>query len=221
MLDEIQQLSSDNKTGPTESEIGIALKQALQQGARSAVATLSKTDGFNGNDLVRIKLPQELQKAEEVLRKFGQDKYVDRFITTMNRAAEQATPQAQDILLNSIKQLSLRDVINIIQGPDDAATRYFRRTSEQQIQNSFRPIVSKATNQVKLTKSYKKLIKKASLLNRYISDDAKDLDGYITRKTSDALFIYIAKEEQLIRQNPIARTTEILRKVFAYYQSTN
>lgn len=202
---------------PSQADTALAVRHALSQGVTNAIGLLGKTDGFNANQLVHIAVPEDLRQAEQLLRKAGQGKYVDQFVLTLNRAAEQAVPRATSIFADAISQMTINDAINIIKGPQDAATQYFRRSAGPQLTNSFRPVVQNATDQVGVTQSYKKMIDKAGVLGRYISDDAKDIDGYITGRATDALFLYIADEEKKIRENPLARTTEILKKVFGYY----
>ncbi|MBN1378583.1 MAG: DUF4197 domain-containing protein [Gammaproteobacteria bacterium] len=209
--------SGRGTAAPSSSDMATAIRQALSKGVENSINTLGKTDGFNANQLVRIALPDELQKADTLLRKIGQGRYADQFVLTMNRAAEQAIPKAASIFGNAIRQMSIQDALDIIKGPDDAATRYFQRTSETKLINSFRPAVEQATNSTGVTQQYKSLVSKAGALGQYISEDAKDIDGYITGKATDALFLYIAQEEKKIRDNPVERTTEILSKVFGYY----
>jgi hypothetical protein len=209
--------STQGTNAPTSFEMATAIRQALGKGVDNAIGTLGKTNGFYTNQWVKIALPNELQKADQLLRKVGQGKYADQFVLTMNRAAEQAVPKAASIFGDAIRQMSIQDALNIINGPDDAATRYFQRTAQARLISSFRPAVEQATNQTGVTQQYKTFIGKAGALGQYISDDAKDIDGYITTKATNALFLYIAKEEKQIRDNPVERTTEILRKVFGYY----
>jgi hypothetical protein len=215
--DSVATSSGHGAYAPTSTEMSTAIRQALSKGVENAINTLGRTDGFNTNQLVRIALPQDLQKADQLLRKVGQGKYADQFTLTMNRAAEQAVPKAASIFGDAIRQMSIQDALNIIKGPDDAATRYFQRTAQARLISSFRPAVEQATNKTGVTQQYKSFVSKAGALGQYISDDAKDIDGYITTKATNALFLYIAKEEKQIRDNPVERTTEILRKVFGYY----
>lgn len=159
-------------------------------------------------------MPKTLKKVDKGLRKIGREKYADRFILTMNRAAEKAVPQTMTILLNAIKAMSLNDALAILNGEQDAATQYFRRSSSQQLRGAIKPLVTDATNAVGLTENYKKMISKAGFLASYIDQDSLDIDQYITDKTLDGLFIKIANEEKRIRSNPVARTTDLLREVF-------
>ena len=194
------------------------LKEALGKGVQQAVGSLGKEGGFLNDLSVKIPMPDSLKKVEKTLRTLRQDKLADEFVTTMNRAAEKATPEAAAVLGDSIKQMSLADARTILTGTNNAATQYFRRTSETNLYEKFLPIVKKATEQTGVTSSYKQMVAKAnfgggfgsSLLNK----DSMDIDGYVTRKALDGLFVKIAEEEKRIRENPIARTTDLLQKVF-------
>ena len=199
-----------------ESEIVAGLKEALASGVETAVKTLGKTDGFMGNPLVQIPLPDSLKLVEKTARSLGQGQYADNFISTMNHAAEEAVPEAAELLGEAIRNMSVEDATKILNGPDDAATQYFRKVSGEQLANRFKPIVEKATNQAGVTSAYKGLTANAgSLLGGFISQDSLDVDKYITDKALDGLFIYMAIEEKKIRENPLARGTDLLKKVFA------
>ncbi|MCP5277802.1 MAG: DUF4197 domain-containing protein [Thiobacillus sp.] len=190
------------------------LKEALSKGTRSAIANLGKDGGFLNNLDVKIPMPDELQKVEKLMRQLGQDKYADQFVSTMNHAAEKAVPEAAALFADAISQMSLADAKSILKGPDDAATQYFRKTSEAKLKERFRPIVENATSQAGVTASYKKLMQKAGPFAQYLGQSATDLDGYVENKAVDGLFKMIAAEEKRIRQDPLARTTDLLKKVF-------
>jgi hypothetical protein len=160
-------------------------------------------------------MPESLQNVEKMLRKFRQDKLADEFVTTMNRAAEKAVPEAAGVLGQSLQQMTVADAKAILVGTNNAATDYFRRTSETNLFTRFYPIVQKATDEVGLTSSYKRLLDKASFASSFLSQDATDIDRYVTQKSLDGLFIKIQEEEKRIRENPAARTTELLQKVFS------
>ena len=162
--------------------IAAGLKQALEHGTERAVGTLGQVNGFLKNPPVHIPVPDQLQRAESLLRRVGAGKYADQFVTSLNRAAEAAAPKAKSIFLDVIQAMTIQDAVDILRGADDAATQYFRRHSQARLTAAFQPIV--------------------------------DLDEYVTRKTLDGLFYMIAREEKRIREDPIARTTELLRKVF-------
>lgn len=196
-------------------EISDGLRQALFQGVRNAISDLGRHNGFLDNSRVRIPLPNSLQRTEKVLRGLGQGRKVDEFIEAMNHAAEEAVPVAADIFLDSIQQMSFNDARNILfSGQDDAATQFFRRTSEHRLRQEFRPIVEDFTERVGVTQKYKQLIGKYGAFGRFLGQDASDIDAYITEKALDGLFLLVADEERKIRRDPLGRTTNILRKVF-------
>lgn len=198
----------------SNDEVIGGLKEALASGAESAVAALGRRDGFLGNAAVRIPLPGPIEKLGSMLRAVGQQRYVDEFTQTMNRAAESAVPEAGPILGDAIRQMSVQDARSILAGPDDAATQYFRRVGEQRLTDRLQPIVSEATSRAGVTSAYKQLIERAGPAASLIDTQAMDLDGYVTGKALDGLFLMIAAEEKRIRDNPAARTTDLLRKVF-------
>ncbi|MCX7886490.1 MAG: DUF4197 domain-containing protein [Verrucomicrobiae bacterium] len=198
----------------TQDEIVRGLREALSKGVNHAVANLGKPDGFLKNLDVKIPMPPQLQSAERVLRRFGQDRIADEFIATMNRAAEQAVPLAAGVFAGAITNMTFSDAKAILSGPNDAATQYFRRTSEAQLQEKFLPIVRDATARTGVTAAYKNLVKQAGPAATLLGVDS-DLDRYITQKSLDGLFKMIAAEEKRIRENPVARSTELLKKVFS------
>jgi hypothetical protein len=210
--DLIKAAFEDNR-GLDAQTIAAGLKEALQQGTTQGVNALGRVDGYLGNGQVRIPVPEELREVEKFLRKIGADHYADDFIVSLNRAAEAAAPHAKVIFVDVIRNMTIRDAVGILKGPDDAATQYFRRNSETRLAASFRPIVASSTNKVGVTSHYKKFVKQAERLGLAGSKDL-DLDNYVTNKALDGLYLMIAAEEKRIRQDPVARTTELLRKVF-------
>jgi hypothetical protein len=204
-----------NASNISDSQIVGGLKEALIQGVRRSVNELGREDGFFKNPRVKIPLPKNLQKVEKTLRFAGQGRKVDEFVEAMNRAAEKAVPEATDIFLDSIRQMTFDDARKILfSGKDDAATEFFRRTSEERLRQRFRPIVENFTSEVGVTEQYKALFTKYGFLGRVVGEDASDIDGYVTQKALDGLFLLIAEEERKIRRDPIGRTTDLLRVVF-------
>ena len=197
----------------TDQEVGSGLKEALVQGVGKAVGQLSLKDGFFGDPKVKIPLPPALEKAEGVLRKMGMGKDADRLVKTMNRAAESAVSEAQPILLDGLKKMTLRDAKAILTGPEDSATQYFRKTSGEAIVQKFLPKVQAATQRVKLAKDYNRFAGPAAKLGLVDQQDA-DLDAYVTRKAVDGLFTVIAQQEKAIRADPIGQGSKLLKKVF-------
>lgn len=195
-------------------DIATGLKEALHQGTRSSVQSLGRDGGFLDNVRVRIPLPDKLRPVEKGLRALKQDKAVDDFVGAMNHAAEKAVPKALAIFGDAIRAMTIDDARAILKGQPDAATQFFRRGSESRLTEAFLPIVMKATNDTGVSSAYKGLIRKAGPLGRLAGRDAGDLDGYVTGKAIDGLFLLIADEEKRIREDPAARTTSILKKVF-------
>ena len=198
----------------SDSEVAAALREALAQGAERAIAALGRPDGFLGNAAVRIPLPPELEPAARALRGLGQQRYVDDFVRTMNRAAETAVGEASAIMGDAVRSLTVADAKQILTGPDDAATQYFRRVGEPRLETRLRPVVADATARTGVTNAYKQFMNRAGFAAQLLGADTVDLDGYITDRALDGLFLMIAREEQRIRKDPVARSTELLEKVF-------
>jgi hypothetical protein len=201
----------------TEADMAAGLKAALQQGAGLAVGELGRNNGFWQQPQYQIPLPKPVQKAEKMLRQFGAGAIVDDFHQSLNRAAEQAVPVAGEVLLQSIQQMTLTDAKTILfSGQNDAATQFFRRTASAELTNRFKPIVAKATAQTGVMQLYQDTLKKAGSFAALVP--APDLEGYVTDKALEALFTRIAVEEKQIRENPLARGSELLRRVFGAKQ---
>lgn len=202
-------------SGLSENEMVGGLKDALGSGVRFAIAQLGKQNGFLDNARVRIPLPGVLNQAERTLRTLGQERYVDEFVATMNHAAEAAVGEAGPIFAASIRSMTVIDAKDILLGPDDAATQYFRRTTHDALTAKMLPITRSATTRAGVTAAYKSLTDKLGFARGLLPGDALDLDQYITGKALDGLFTMVAEQERAIRQNPVARTTDLLKKVFA------
>lgn len=207
--------NSDVTSALSESDIAGGLKEALLKGAKSAVGNLGQTDGFLGNTNVKIPMPKHLSMVESGLRTIGQDGIADSFVESMNRAAEQAVPQAADVFTDAIKNMSIEDAKGILNGGDRAATDYLQRTSSDNLREKFRPLVDSAIGQVGVTNRYQDLVGKADVLSGFVDTEKLDLGNYVTDKALDGVFFMVAEEERKIRENPAARTTELLKKVFA------
>ena len=206
-----------SSTELTNSEMITALKEALNKGTRFAIDKLGRAGGFMDNSQVRIPMPESLVWVEKSLRSVGQDQMADEFVTTMNRAAEQAVPEAAAIFGEAIQEMSVEDAKSILSGPDDAATRYFRTHTEAALREKMRPIVTRATEKAGVTSTYKRMMTSAGGLTSFLPKEAKDMDSYVTGKTLDGLFLMIAEEEKKIRENPLDRSTELMKKVFGAY----
>jgi hypothetical protein len=201
------------------------LKDALGTGLQRAVDNLGHDGGFLTNASVKIPMPEKLAKAETTLRAMKQDKLADDFVITMNRAAEQAVPIAGPVFVNVLKQMQIEDARAILTGPDNAATQYFEKVTRTNLYTQFYPIVQKATKETGVTSAYKSLMAKANvtsslgqfgstLSGALLDKDTMDIDAFVTGKTLDGLFKMIADQEKLVRQNPVARTTDLMKSVF-------
>ncbi len=198
----------------TDSEVIDGLKEALRTTVSSSLNMLSTSGGFLNTPSVHIPVPDSLKTAEQLARSLGQDKLADQFITSMNSAAEQAAGETASIFMDAIGKMSFADARSILNGPSDAATGYFKRTSTDALTTRIRPIVEKATSAAKVTESYKNFTAKLKLLSPLMNTGTTDLDGYVTGKTVDGIFTIMAQEEAEIRSNPAARTTDLLKRVF-------
>ena len=189
------------------------VKEALAKGADYAVASLGKENGFLGNSKVKIPLPGYLQKAEKGLRMFGMGKQADELMETMNHAAENAVAEARPILSESIKKMSVDDAKGILTGGEGSVTKYFKRTSSEQLTEKFTPIVKASTKKLQLAEQYNQFAGKAASSGLIDKKDA-DLDSYVTQKAMDGLFLMIAEEEKKLRSIPVGAGSDLLKKVF-------
>ncbi len=221
-----------------------AIKKALENGAKYAISNLSKKDGFLSNPQVKIPLPSSLQKAANIVSKYGGKKYVDEFDAAINHAAEKAVPQTYEIFQNSIKNMSIEDAKKLLKGGNGSITNFFREKNYKQLYEKIYPIVKNSIRNNNVMSYYKtfegyyqKYIPKMSLgtktnsilgsvmsmakqtgVKKYMVNlDEKSLDDYVTKKSIDGLFYMIAQEENKIRKNPLAYSTGIVKKVFSKY----
>lgn len=206
-------VSSVSKSGLDEGTVIKGLKEALATGTDRAVKSVARTDGYYGNQAIRILMPEKIRTVADVLSKIGYDKQVDEFVLSMNRAAEKAAPKAVDYFTAALKDMSFEDAGKILNGGDTAATEYFKRKTGDQIFSAFKPIVSSSMNEVGTSRSYKELIQKYEDVP-FVPTAELDLDKYVTTKSVDGLFQMLGEEEKKIRTNPAARGTELLKKVF-------
>lgn len=197
----------------SDQDISAGLKEALAKGTKTAVNQLGSSDGFWRNERFRIPLPKPLQKADALLRGFGAGPKLDELHLSMNRAAESAVPVAADVFSEAVKKLTLEDVRGILGGAPDAATQYFRKATSDTLMAKFKPIVAGITAKAGLVQQYKGVLASAGPLASSLG--APDLDDYVTRKALDSLFLRVADEEKSIREDPAARSSELLKKVFS------
>jgi hypothetical protein len=189
------------------------LKEALIKGISTGSDLASQMDGYFKNPEIKIPFPPEVKKVEDKLRQIGLGGEVDKFIMTLNRGAEDAAKEAKPIFISAIKSMTIQDAWGILKGEQDAATQYLKRTTSLQLKEKFKPVIQNSLNKVSATKYY------GDIVNTYnkipFTDDVNpNLDDYATDKAIEGLFTLIAKEEKNIRQDPVARTTELLKKVF-------
>ena len=209
-----QETLGSSKGGLSNAEIIQGLKEALQVGTENAVKLVSKPDGYYQNPVIKIPLPESVQKAEKILRAAGYGKKVDSFELSMNRAAERAAPEARSIFGDAIKQMTFEDAKEILNGRDNEATLYFEDKTSDRLQEVFKPIVKDAMGEVGVTKSFQDLNARAESMP-FGKSLSFDLDQYVTDGALKGLFKMLAEEEKRIRTEPAARVTDLLKKVFA------
>ena len=204
---------SNTQTGMTADEIGSGLKEALRVGSESVVARLGRVDGFNSDAAVHIPLPKQLDTVKAMLGKVGMSDMLDDLELKLNRAAETATPKAKKLFLQAITEMSMDDVQKIYKGPEDAATRYFRKKMSPSLAKEMQPIVKNSLAQVGAVQSYDNVMREYRSLP-FVPDANADLTDYVIEKGMDGIFYYMAEEEAAIRRDPAKRTTELLKRVF-------
>ena len=194
-------------------EVAQGLKEALTNGVSKGSDLVSKVDGYFKNPEIKIPFPPEVKQVETTLRQMGLGNEVDRFVLTLNRGAEDAAKEAKPIFIEAVRQMTIQDAWAILRGEKDAATQYLKKTTSAQLKEKFKPIIQQSLNKVNATKYY------GDLVNTYnkiplVQKVNPNLDEYATDEAIKGLFVMIAKEEKNIRENPVARTTELLKKVF-------
>ena len=197
----------------TQSDASGGLKDALTQGAQIAVKQLGKPGGFSDNDEVRIELPGKLGKAAQTMKMMGMGEQVEELEASMNKAAEAAVPQAQGILVDAVKKMTVSDAKAILAGGDDSATQYLNKSSREQIRAKFLPIVKQATDKVGVAQQYNSFAGQAAALG-VVDAKSANVENYVTEKALDGLFKMIAEQEASIRQNPAGAATSLAKKVF-------
>ena len=205
--------SSGVGAGLDSSEIASGLKEALGIGTELAVGTVGVLDGFNADPAIHIPLPDSLSKVQSALKTVGMSGMADDLELKLNRAAEEASGQATDIFWGAIENMSIDDARGILDGPDDAATQYLRRTTGGQLKDSMRPVVDSSLSEVGAIQSYDAMMGEYEAIP-FVPDAKADITDYALDKTLDGLFYYVAQEEAAIRNNPVERSTELLQKVF-------
>jgi hypothetical protein len=194
-------------------EITRGLKEALITGSNAVVSQLGASKGFSADPAIRIPLPKSLVKARDLAKKVGLEGTFDDLELKLNEAAEEATPKAKALFVNAIKDMSVDDAKGILQGPDNAATEYFRGKTGASLQEQMRPIVDSALAKVGAVASFNSLLSKYNSIPLAPKVDA-DLTSHVVDEGSDGIFYYLAQEEKAIRENPLKRTSQILQRVF-------
>ena len=205
--------TSSRQNEITLGDIASAFKEALQIGSENVTVQLGREEGFNKDQGIRIPLPKDMERVGSAMRKVGLGSLVDDFEVKLNRAAERAAPLAKEVLWNAIKDMTFRDVKQIYDGPDDAATRYFEAKTSAALKLKIQPIIDDSLSKVGAIRSYDRVMSKYSAIP-FVPDVKADISGHVVDGTLSGVFHYLAKGEAAIRKNPAKRTTELLKKVF-------
>jgi hypothetical protein len=212
-LNEVSKAAGTTQPALTTEEVGGGLKEALINGISKGADLVSITDGYFKNPEIKIPFPPDVKKVEDKLRQVGLGNKVDEFVMTLNRGAEEAAKEAKPIFINAIKQLTIEDAWGILKGNPDAATQFLKRTTTPQLKEKFSPVVKAALDKVSATKYYADVVNSYNKIP-FVEKVNPDLNSYATDKAIEGLFVMVAREEKNIRENPVARTTDLLKKVF-------
>ncbi len=197
----------------TTTEVAQGLKEALIKGVSTGSDLASQVDGYFKNPEIMIPFPPDVKKVEERLRQIGLGSEVDKFIMTLNRGAEDAAKEAKPIFVEAIRSMTIQDAWAILRGEEDAATQYLKRTTSGLLKEKFKPVIQNSLSKVNATKYYTDIVTRYNQIP-LVQKVNPDLDDYATDQAIEGLFVMIAKEERNIRENPVARTTELLKRVF-------
>lgn len=216
-LGDVNKTLSGGSAPLTTTEVAQGLKEALIKGISTGSDLVSQLDGYFKNPEIKIPFPPEVKKVEDRLRQLGLGSQVDKFVMTLNRGAEDAAKEAKPIFIEAIRAMTIEDAWAILRGQDDAATQYLKRTTSGLLKEKFKPVIQSSLNKVNATKYYGDIVTRYNQIP-LVQKVNPDLDDYATEKAIEGLFVMIAKEEKNIRANPVARTTEILKRVFGSQQ---
>ena len=211
--DKLSTVAGVKTSSLSNDEIVGGLKEALNVGSKNTTDKVSKIDGFYKNAKIKIPFPPEVKEVENTLRNLGMGKEVDKFVMTLNRAAEDASKQASPIFVSAIKGMTITDGLSILTGSDNAATTYLKTKTEKGLKSKFTPVVKKSITKAQVTKYWKPLITTYNKIPM-VKKVNPNLEEYITDKALDGLFLLIAEEEKKIRKDPLAQVTDLLKKVF-------
>lgn len=212
-VNKLKKTTSTKTVSFSDEEAAQAIKEALTKGISKGVVVLSKTNGYLGNPEVKIPFPEDAKTIESSLRKVGLGKKADEVIESINRAAEDAAIFAKDIFIDAIKQMTITDATKIVLGEKNAATNYLKKTTSKKLYIKFKPIIEKSLNKVGATKHWEDAVTAYNKIP-LVKKMNPDLTDYVTRKAIEGLFVMVAKEEAKIRIDPLARTSDLLKKVF-------
>jgi hypothetical protein len=212
-IGEVNKAMGSGEQPLTTAEVGEGLKEALINGISKGSDLVSITDGYFKNPEIKIPFPPDVKKVEDKLRQIGLGDQVDKFVMTLNRGAEDAAKEAKPIFITAIKSMTIQDAWAILRGEENAATEYLKRTTTAQLTEKFKPVIQNSLSKVNATKYYGDLVGTYNKIP-FVEKVNPSLDDYATGKAVDGLFVMIAKEEKNIRKDPLARTTELLKKVF-------
>jgi len=213
VLEGVNKVTENGANPLTNSEVISGLKEALTVGTNNSTSLTSKLDGFYKNPDIFIPFPKEVTKVKEKIEAIGMKSQVDNFVMTLNRAAESASKEAAPIFINAITSMSISDGFAILRGENNAATNYLRKTTSNQLRAKFSPVVKNSIDKVHVTKYWNPIINTYNKIP-FIDKQNANLDEYVTTKAMDGLFLMIEKEEKDIRANPIARVSDLLKRVF-------
>jgi hypothetical protein len=208
-----EQVTNQLGKGLSNDKIVNGLKEALTIGTKNSTNKASMPDGFYKNPLIKIPFPKEAESMEKTLRSIGMDKEVDRFIRTMNKAAEDASKKAVPIFVNAISKITISDGLKILRGGNTAATDFLKTGTSAQLKTEFMPVVKSSLKKVDITKYWNQLAKSYNKIPM-VKKMNPDLDDYVTTRAIDGLFKLIATEEQKIRKDPAAQVSNIIQEVF-------
>ncbi|HWA34142.1 MAG TPA: DUF4197 domain-containing protein [Cyclobacteriaceae bacterium] len=205
----------EGQPAPTTDQVAAGLKEALVKGISNGAENVSKTNGYFNNPQIKIPFPPDIRKVEDRLRQIGLGKEVDRFVETLNHGAENAAREAKPIFISAIQQMTFDDAWGILKGQQDAATQYLKKTTTPQLKAKFKPVIQNALDQVEATRYYSDIV---TTYNRipFVEKVNPDLNEYATDLAMQGLFVMIAQEEKKIRENPLERTSDLLKRVFEY-----
>ncbi len=206
-------LTLGDLAGISNKDASAGLKTALEKGALAAVALLGQTDGFFGNEKVRIGLPGGLQDVARLMKNLGQGKRIDELLLTINRAAEAAVPMGKDLLVGAVRAMTVSDAKNILTGGDTSVTSFFADKTRAALGIKFLPVVTKATEKVGLANKYNEFAGKAAGFGLVKKEDA-NIQQYVTGKSLDGLYLMIGEEEKKLRRDPVGSGSAIVQKVF-------